>query len=76
MVFRKDSIPGLPSELLCCIGSQLFFLILILKNSINLDYIKGQLCLEIDQRLIIQGPFCELLKLELEWFLLESSKEH
>ena len=26
-----------------------------------MDYIKGQLCLEIDQGLIIQGLFCDLL---------------
>lgn len=61
-----DSRPGLPSGLLLCIGFQLSFLISIFKNSISLDYIKGQLCLEIDQGLIIQGLFCELLKVELE----------
>ena len=41
-------------------------LISIFKNPINLDYMKGQLCLEIDQGLISQGLLCELLKAELE----------
>lgn len=77
MDFREERVDlAFLQNCFSCIGFQLSFLISIFKNSINLDYIKGQLCLEIDQGLIIQGLFCELLKVELEWFLLESRKEH
>lgn len=51
------------------------FLFLFCKISVNLDYIKGQLCLEIDQGLIIQSLFCELLRVELKLFLLQN-REH
>lgn len=77
MDFRKEIVDlDFLQDCSCFIDSQLFFFISIFKNSIHLDYIKVQQRLEIDQGLIIQGLFCELLKVELKLFLLESKGEN